>query len=102
MRDLRRAGHKVFVITGNMDTVVPIPNFHHIKRTEQLREMGIIKGTEYDELKVFVSSDINTIAKDRAIFCFDNKVDILFDDSNLYLKFAAIYSHKTVRLKVED
>lgn len=87
---LRAAGHQVSILTGSIG-----PGDLNT-RQEQLKRLGIFRDIHFRELCICEGANIQEVADGKGVFCRDLCVDMIFEDSPLYLTAVRRISPTTV------
>lgn len=96
MRLFKEGGHDVYMLTGGMDQVTASEPY----RIRQLRDLGVMKGIHYDDIHICISDSYKGVAALKAKFCKEMKIDVVFDDMEIYTDAIRKESPDTMALRV--
>jgi DNA-binding LacI/PurR family transcriptional regulator len=94
------SGHKIHIITGGLRK----PNEEHkigtrmAHRQKQLEKLGV---SLYHSLHVCVGVTTEEVANEKAKVCREQGIDVMFEDSRIYIDIIRNYS-KTVVVDVKN
>ena len=90
MTALVEAGHRVICLTGSLGDK-PTQE----ERVKQLSELGLEQGENYTEIVRSNGLDPKQVAENKAKFCKKNKIDMVFEDDDMYISMINGESPKT-------
>lgn len=96
MSSLVRAGNRVIVLTGAIrGTEITRP-----ERIAQLNSLGIHHDEHYDEIFISVGGDMVEVARGKGKVCREEKVDMVFEDNEDFIRFIRTMSPQTITMMV--
>jgi len=88
--ELRRQGNYIYCITGTLGDI----NVVFKKKGHKLDSLNI----KVDELVVVRGKDVKEVARRKAMFCREKRVNVMIEDTELYLEEIKKYSPGTLGL----
>lgn len=99
MNSLVKAGHEVYPLTG---TIVGWNQTGDEYRINQLKSMGIEKGTDYTDVVVCVEQTVNGVGDLKGNFCKTKNVDFMIEDTGIYADSIKKFSPNTLCLRMPN
>lgn len=79
MKAIKRDENKIVILTGSLSGH---PTYD--ERLKQITDLGITADL-YNELKIVDGQDQYAVALKKAVFCREEAVDMIFEDTDLYI-----------------
>jgi hypothetical protein len=99
MRCLKKAGHKVYILTGSLGET-PDQQLEDYRK-QQAKDLGLCQD-HYDDICICVSPSFEGVAELKARFCWAYSVDFMIDDMALYRQIIKRLSPKTMVLPMPE
>ena len=98
MRALKTAGHEVFILTGALPhTVGGDPQW----RLHQLQELGVTQ-EDFTQMVIAMDTSFDGVGLKKGEFCATQNVQLMVEDTPLFLEGIAKKSPHTVRVLVTN
>lgn len=92
MLAMREKGHSIHIITGTTN-IKKTPEECQEHRKAQLKKYDIKEKEDYDYLVICRSPMVEGVAAAKADYCKNKNIDIIFEDSDLFIEAINKYSN---------
>lgn len=97
MLGLFKLGHEVYPLMG---TVVGVNQTGEEYRINQLKSLGLEKGTHYTDVVVCQGNSVEEVGELKGDFCKERKAKLLIEDTDIYIESVLRRSPETLCLRM--